>query len=107
VLGDLRLRAGAVSDAEPLYRQALAIQVKAFPAGHVEAATTRSGIGACLIELGRYEAAEPLLLESLADLQRGVGRQETAQATLRRIIDLYGRWGKPQRAEPYRVQLRD
>jgi serine/threonine protein kinase/Tfp pilus assembly protein PilF len=107
-IADLRLRAGAFRDAEPLYRQALAIQVKKFAEGHFEIAKTRSGIAACLIELGQYAEAESMLLESLADLRRGPGDEDAAtQVTLRRIVELYGRWRKPEKADPYRTYLRD
>ena len=107
-IADLRLRAGAFRDAEPLYRQALAIQVKKFAEGHFEIAKTRSGIAACLIELGQYAEAESMLLGSLADLRRGPGDEDAAtQVTLRRIVELYGRWRKPEKADPYRTYLRD
>ena len=107
-IADLRLRAGAVRDAEPLYRQALAIQVKKFAEGHFEIAKTRSGIAACLIELGQYADAESMLLGSFADLRRGPGDEDAAtQVTVRRIVELYGRWRKPEKADLYRTHLRD
>jgi eukaryotic-like serine/threonine-protein kinase len=108
VLGDFRLRAGAVPEAEGLYRQALAIQVKKFPEGHREIAATRSGVAACLMEVGRFAEAEPLLLGAVADQRRALGDDHRAtQRSLRRLVDLYGRWKKPEKAEPYRAHLRE
>jgi serine/threonine protein kinase/Tfp pilus assembly protein PilF len=97
---------GTAAEAERLYRDALAIQQKRFPAGHWEIARTRSELGGCVAARGDYAAAEPLLLGALPALERGLGAANpSTQAARRRVVDLYERWGRPERAEPHRAEL--
>ncbi len=59
-------------------------------------ARAHSAWGACLISLRRFKEAEPILLQSLAVLEREVGSESTAtQDANRRIEQLYKAWGKP------------
>jgi Tetratricopeptide repeat len=81
--------------------------VKKFPEGHPEIASTRSRMAACFIERGRYAEAEALLLGALPDLRRAHGDDNPAtQSTLQRLVDLYARWKKPERAAVYQAALR-
>ena len=60
------------------------------------------------MERGDYPAAEKLLVASVATLRRARGVEDPGtQLALRTIVDLYGRWQKPARAEPYRAELVD
>ena len=55
-----------------------------------------------LIELGRFEEAEELLLESFSRVRDGEVRHPVlSRETLTRIIDLYEAWGRPDAAAPY------
>src|SRR5262249_58586402 len=56
---------GKRSEAEPLFREVLALQRKVQPAGHHEIAHSWAGLGAVLAEPGRAQEAEPLLRECL------------------------------------------
>jgi serine/threonine protein kinase len=107
-IAGLLVRRGRAAEAERLYRDAIGIQQKRFPAGHWEIARTRSELAACLVERGDYPAAEKLLVASVATLRRARGVEDPGtQLALRTIVDLYGRWQKPARAEPYRAELVD
>ena len=107
-IAGLLVRRGRAAEAEPLYRDAIGIQQRRFPAGHWEIARTRSELAACLVERGDYPAAEKLLVASVATLRRARGVEDPGtQLALRTIVDLYGRWQKPARAEPYRAELVD
>ena len=71
---------------------------------HPRLAAVRSIKGGCLARTGHVAEAESLLLASHEQITAG---QETvgtdARDSARRIADLYERWGKPGRAEPYRL----
>jgi serine/threonine protein kinase/Tfp pilus assembly protein PilF len=99
---------GQAVAAEPLLREALAIRTKRLPPGLWVTASTASLLGACLFRQDRYAEAEPLLRESVAVLQtaRGVPPLRVRQALVR-LIALYDAWGKPDRAEAYRLKLLD
>jgi hypothetical protein len=63
-------------------------------------AAAKSALGACLAAQSRREEGERLLLEADSALQkRGADTQE-ARANRRRLIDLYDRWGRPEKAAP-------
>jgi eukaryotic-like serine/threonine-protein kinase len=64
---------------------------------------TESVLGSCLAAQGRFEEAEPLLTGSYPLLAKdsGDGAKQAPEA-LKRIVDLYAAWGKPERAAAYR-----
>jgi hypothetical protein len=66
----------------------------------------RRRLGACLIEQRRYAAAETHLKDSLQVRvdQRGTSGERATEA-LRRLIDLYETWGKPDSDSTYRQRL--
>jgi serine/threonine-protein kinase len=62
-------------------------------------------LGHCLIKLRSYEEAEPLLLESYSVIRDHFGDDDPrTQATRRWLIELYNSWGKPRKAEQYRIK---
>ena len=65
-------------------------------------------MGACLAGLGRFEEAEPLLLNSYPKIakDRGPTHRRTREA-LRRIVQLYTLWGKPEAGKMYHALLID
>lgn len=105
-LGRILVNQNRYAEAEPLLREALAIRQKRKPPGHWKTAKTESVLGACLTGQGRYEEAEPLLLDSYPVIakDRGPHRRRTAEA-IKRIVDLYEAWNKPDRAAEYRAML--
>ncbi len=96
----LATRGEAVA-AEDLARQALTIMRQArMPPWRI--ADARSVLGHCLIGQGRYEEAEPLLVDSYPVIRdaKGGGSRYTRDA-LARVAALYQAWGKPDEAARY------
>ncbi|HLX09047.1 MAG TPA: serine/threonine-protein kinase [Thermoanaerobaculia bacterium] len=91
---------------EPLAREAFAVFQAASPASW-RTADAESVLGGCLARLGRYAAAEPLLLDGYTLLSRssGEGRQHVREAA-GRLVDLYTAWQRADRAAAFRA-LRD
>jgi len=79
---------------------------KTFAGDHWEVATTTNLLGACLTDEGRFAAAEPLLLESRAIIEKqfGPAHDRTRVATTR-VVTLYERWGKESTAAEWRAKL--
>ena len=89
---------GKAAEAEANAREALAIfRAKQPPTWRT--ADAESVLGGCLAAQGRFEEAEPLLLESYPLLQKdkGDGAKHAAEAR-QRIADLYKAWGKPEKS---------
>jgi tetratricopeptide (TPR) repeat protein/predicted Ser/Thr protein kinase len=103
VLNDL----GRPTEAEPLLREALAASTKNPASTPYEASATQRGLGYSLTLQGRYAEAEALLLEVYRDL--GAGRDywsgKERGETLRRLVGLYSREGRPVEAAKYRRLL--
>ena len=59
-------RLARYEEAEPLYREALAIFQQVLPEGHPDIATSLNNLAALLYITGRYGEAEPLYCEALA-----------------------------------------
>jgi tetratricopeptide (TPR) repeat protein len=105
-LGSLLADRGDYQEAEPMLREALDIQQRALTRGHSDIATTQSFLGRCLVALARYDEAKVFLVESYATLKDQRGNQdEYTQKALKRLVDLYDAWGKPDDAARYRMLL--
>ena len=78
-----------------------------LPIEAFQLAEAGSLLGACLVGLGRFSEAEPLLLEAYPVLERRAnGRPRLFWiAALESIIQLYEAWGKPDRAAEWRAKL--
>jgi serine/threonine protein kinase len=66
-------------------------------------ASADSALGACLTELGRYDEAEPLVVESYRVMmdRRGAGDRYVDEAR-NRVVRLYEAWGKAEQAAQWR-----
>lgn len=106
-LGKLLTDKGDLQEAELLLRECLEILQKSLPKGHRRTAEAESVLGSCLTALKRYQEAEPLLVESYSIIKAKSGEQSrrTVEA-LKRIIDLYEAWDKPDKASTYRTMLK-
>jgi len=106
-LGALQVRKGAYGEAERSFREAISVFKKTFPDDHWQIANANSLLGGCLARLGRYGEAEKLLVKSYSLLKKqfGASHRRTV-AALKRIIELYEAWGKPDKAEEYRALLK-
>ncbi len=60
-------------------------------------------LGYCLLKLGRYAEAEPLLVNSYQLLQSKEPQRKRTQKALQRVVVLYEAWGKADRAAQYRA----
>jgi tetratricopeptide (TPR) repeat protein len=77
---------GKDAEAEPLYRQALAILEKARGAEHAQAALARLGLADFLAARGRYTEAEPDYQRTLTSLEQALGPHHPIVAT---VLDRY------------------
>ncbi|MEE8153400.1 MAG: tetratricopeptide repeat protein [Phycisphaerales bacterium] len=104
LLGEILIARDDLVGAEDRLRKALGIRENETPVVESRVAETQSVLGGCLVRLGRYEQAKPLLVESLPIIRERWGEQQKhTLAALDRIISLYEAWGKPQEAEEYRA----
>ena len=93
--------AGEYSAAEPLYRQALAIDEKALGPDHPLVATVLSNLGELLQAKGDYAGAEPLFLQALAIDEKALGPDHPAVAfVLSNLGELLHAKGDYAGAEP-------
>ena len=96
-LGRALAEGGRFAEAEPVFREVLAIAERLYPEDHPEVAISLSNYALVQHDLGRYAAAEPLYRRAVA-IERRLGG-ETARHGLARanwallLIDL-GRYGE-------------
>lgn len=103
-LGALLLLQGEYAESERMQRRAIEVYQKSFKPEHWLIHRSRSFLGASLIKLSRYREAETELLTGYAGLKAAMGEQHTqTQKAVGRLIDLYDVWGKPEKADPFRL----
>jgi tetratricopeptide (TPR) repeat protein len=103
VLGTSLLDEGRAREAEPALRESLALRRATLPPGHWLLASAESALGACLTLQRRYSEAEALLLPAHDRLVSALGpAHERVVEARRRLLDLYTRWGRAERADRYR-----
>jgi serine/threonine protein kinase/Tfp pilus assembly protein PilF len=109
LLGDCQVQQEKHVEAEKTLREGLAIYQKKLPQA-TPRYNTESLLGAALAGQRKYVESEPLLLNGFkgflagADKLNAVGQQQQL-AAVRRIIDLYDAWNRPEDAAPYRKRL--
>ena len=102
-LAAFRVGRGAYGEAEQLLREALRIYRQQLPAGDWRIASAESVLGASLTGLGRYREAETLLLASYPIVAEVKGSGSPyARDVLKRLVDLYDAWAKPEKTAEYR-----
>ncbi len=105
-LGSLLIQKGEPAAALEYARQAEEIYTELLPATHWALAGAAGLRGACLAGLGRFEEAEPLLLDSYVVLERELSQRSVfTLGLLRSIVELYDAWGRPEEADRYRAML--
>ncbi|HZO86771.1 MAG TPA: tetratricopeptide repeat protein [Chthonomonadaceae bacterium] len=70
------------SEAEPLYKEALAIRRKALPEGHPDIALSLNNLAGLYRSQGRYDEAEPLYQEAFAIFIAALGPQHPNTQTV-------------------------
>ena len=105
-LGGLQVNKEAYEEAEQSFREAISVFKKTFPENHWQIANANSLLGGCLSKLRKYSQAEKLVVEgySIVKKQFGASHRRT-QAALKRIIELYEAWEKPEKAAMYKAKL--
>jgi serine/threonine-protein kinase len=97
---------GEPDSAYPLHVEALRILEKALVADHWRTADVRGDYGSSLILLGRFEEAEPLLLDVYPVLRAQLGDDhDRTRNAVRRLVQLYEAWNKPEAAAKYQALL--
>ena len=97
-------------EAAPVLRECLEIRETSQP-DEWFTANTRGMLGAALAGLGRFEEAEPMLLDGQQGLAEraeaipDVVRELRQREAVARLVRLYEDWGKPEQAEGWRRRL--
>jgi tetratricopeptide (TPR) repeat protein len=94
---------GGASEAVEIYDEILGAARKAFGPEHYLVATFEGGLGASLLELGRFAEAEAELLKSHDRLNETFGPENRRTLAARqRLLELYVAWGRSEAADRYR-----
>ncbi|MCZ2398791.1 MAG: serine/threonine-protein kinase [Phycisphaerae bacterium] len=105
-VGLARCDLGRWADAEAPLREALALRQQHLSPIDAAMADAAAALGACLAELERFDEAQTLLLGAHASLQASPqAPPQTRRETVERLIRLYDRWGRPDRAMHWRSHL--
>jgi tetratricopeptide (TPR) repeat protein len=92
---------GRYSDAEPLFRRALAIREKALGPEHPDVATSLNNLAGLYDSQGQYAKAEPVYQRALAILEKALDPEHPDVATcLNNLAGLYDAQGQYAKAEP-------
>jgi tetratricopeptide (TPR) repeat protein/tRNA A-37 threonylcarbamoyl transferase component Bud32 len=94
------------AEAEPLLRDAYLGAKGMFVEGDNRTARFRRNYGRCLAKLGRFEEAEPHLLEGYQDLLTALGPDhDDTLRSVKYLAQLYEAWNRPEDAAVYRALL--
>ena len=104
-LGCTLLARGEVDRADQVLQEARSVARDALPEHHWLASGATSAWGECLTVMGRFEEAEPRLLQGYEDMLGVRGETDRhVQTALARIVTLYEKWGKTELADKFRVK---
>lgn len=108
-LGKVRMLQGRYSEAEQSLREALTIWIASMPNDY-QRYITESYLGASLSRQSRFPEAEPLLLSGHEGLQQRtaslpVTERDELQHSIRRLIEHYESWNRPQSSQLWRARL--
>jgi tetratricopeptide (TPR) repeat protein len=100
-LAELHQAQGRYTDAEPLYRRALAISEKALGPDHPAVATSLDHLGLLYDHQGQYPDAEPLYKRALTIREKALGPDHASVSiSLNNLAFLYNYQGRYAKAEP-------
>ena len=92
--------------AEPLLREGREIRRTVLAPAHFQQVSAERLMGECLLKLGRYGEAEPLLVGAYSKFATALGTEsEMTVSALNAVIGLYDAWQKPDKASEYRKLL--
>lgn len=102
-MGMILDKAGRIHDAENDLRQALDIRTRTLPKGNIGIGAAEDALGECLTMQKRYQAAEPLLLESYRIFtSTTVAGDARRAAAAQDLYALYSQWGHLEKAALYK-----
>ncbi len=102
------LRSGQTERAIMTCNEVIQSSDGALPEDHWLLGVFRGTLGKCYLQQAQYELAEPLLIESQVTLRAALDlRHRHVKTSLRRLIELYEAWGKPEKAAEYRTLLEE
>ncbi len=106
-LGRLYVQLGKPRQAEPLLREAMDRATRTRRSGDngYEIAGIRGLLGRCLLEMDRYDDAEPELLAAVQRLQQQQGPPRRVRPVIKSLVALYEAWDKPDEAAQWRAKL--
>lgn len=95
---------GAFAQAESLLRRVVEVQRRVLGANHADTRASLSALAGVLEDQGRFSEAEPLLLEVFHGMKPAGGAEDPQLLEIMdRLIDLYEKWGKPEKAAELRA----
>ncbi len=107
-LGLLRAEQERYEEAEKLLTESLERRRRVQGREHERAIQNMVHLGWVYTEQQRYNEAEALLLDALELSYRVLGSLDrNTRESIRKIVQLYEAWGKPELAEQYRARLVD
>jgi len=90
-------------EAEPVLRECLDRALK-NPAEDLTVALAKGSLGECLIVQNRFADAEPMVVQSYESLRTSKGGENPfTLPALKRVVELYEKWQKPELATKYRA----
>jgi tetratricopeptide (TPR) repeat protein len=93
---------GNYTAAEPLYKEALAINKKVLGENHPDYATSLNNLAMLYDAMGNYTAAEPLFKEALAIYKKVLGENHPDYAmSLNNLAMLYNSYGQLYRCRAF------
>jgi serine/threonine-protein kinase len=102
--GLILAKTGQLNEGENILREAVKIRTESLPKEHYWVALANSALGECLTIQQRYNEAEPLLVGSYESLKTSQGANNPrTRLALQRLVELYGKWQKPDLAAKYRA----
>ena len=105
-LGRVLISQGDHAGAESVIRESLSIRRALWPQGHWRLAFTENLLGACLAGLGRFEQAEPLLVQGYGQVREQMGSLfYFTQRALRHVVSFYEATGDQKKVDLYRAKF--
>lgn len=88
-LGECYRVVGRYDEAEPLYREALAVTEQALGKQHADYASSLNNLALLLDTTGRYDEAEPLYREAVQVFEAALGPDHPNTQTVRENLQLF------------------
>ncbi len=100
------MRNGKPDEAEPIMRECLDRYQQRLEPADRRFPVMQALLGECLLQLGRFDEAEPLLLDSYELLHSVSGAGTETSDTIQVLVQLYDAWNRPDHAAEWRARLR-